>query len=95
MKLLGGPRFGFLALKPAKLARLPPQAQSPEYIAHGAEFGRAERLNRWRLLAVRVTLALLVAHMMEISKIRRCFRSRIGVRADAIEGVAGSNGKIR
>jgi hypothetical protein len=57
--------------KPAKLARLPPQAQSPEYIAHCAESRRAGRSNRWRLLAVRVTLALLVARMMEIIKVRR------------------------
>jgi len=41
-------------VKPAKLAGLPPQAQSPEHIAHGAESRRAGTLNRWRLLAVRV-----------------------------------------
>jgi hypothetical protein len=53
------PCSGFLALKPAKLVGLPSQTQSPEHIAHGAESRRPGILNRWRLLAVCATLALL------------------------------------
>jgi hypothetical protein len=37
---------------PAILVGLPPQTQSPEHIAHGAESRRPGKLNRWRLLAV-------------------------------------------
>jgi hypothetical protein len=56
---------------PAKLVGLPPQTQSPEHIAHGAESRRPGKLNRWRLLAVCATLALLLTHVMEIIKVRR------------------------
>ena len=63
--------FGSLALKPAKLASLPPQAQSPEHIAHGAESRRAGILNRRPLAGVIMCLALVVVHVMEIIKARR------------------------
>jgi len=43
-------------LKPAKLSGLPPQAQSPERIAHRAKSWRGGILNRWQLVAVRVIL---------------------------------------
>jgi hypothetical protein len=90
------PCSGFLALKPAKLVGLPPQTQSPEHIAHGAESRRPGILNRWRLLAVCPTLALLLAHMMEISRSAEIESEVvIGARAGAIECAAISDGKIR
>jgi hypothetical protein len=61
-------------VKPAKLAGLPPQAQSPEHIAHRAESWRGGILNPWRLLAVRASPAIPIwgGPSGRILFIRRC-----------------------
>ena len=89
------PASVFSALKPTKLAGLPPQAQSPEHIAHGAKSRRAGRLNG-AVDGLHKCFALVVAHVMEIITVRHIESEVvIGAGAGAIESADGSDGKIR